>query len=185
MGCKFFSFAVHNCSEDSCPYVVGCKKVIWFPLLTPLSLGWLYFTWWGGIGWGESNSPLPPPPPPFNSMPLQTLLHAQEWHSGQKEVSMHWWKFFLLIQGREGDLPPICQAVHSQVHFVSADAVYTQLEAGAASLNNFYFSPLSGGISHVIKMLQPNVTGRILSPSLSYVCICGFSLCNLFLLLLK
>ncbi|XP_053143364.1 midasin isoform X2 [Hemicordylus capensis] len=44
------------------------------------------------------------------------------------------------------------------------DSVYTQLEAGAASLNNFYFSPLSGGISNVIKMLQPNMTDEHVIP---------------------
>uniref|UniRef100_A0A8D0DW25 Midasin n=1 Tax=Salvator merianae TaxID=96440 RepID=A0A8D0DW25_SALMN len=44
------------------------------------------------------------------------------------------------------------------------DLVYTQLEAGAASLNNFYFSPLSGGISNVIKMLQPNMTDEHVIP---------------------
>ncbi|XP_072854872.2 midasin isoform X1 [Pogona vitticeps] len=44
------------------------------------------------------------------------------------------------------------------------DSVHTQLEAGAASLNNFYFSPLSGGISNVIKMLQPNVTDEHVIP---------------------
>uniref|UniRef100_A0A670YNZ0 Midasin n=1 Tax=Pseudonaja textilis TaxID=8673 RepID=A0A670YNZ0_PSETE len=44
------------------------------------------------------------------------------------------------------------------------DSVYTQLEAGAASLNNFYFSPLSSGISNVIKMLQPNMTDEHVIP---------------------
>uniref|UniRef100_A0A8D2KWR3 Midasin n=1 Tax=Varanus komodoensis TaxID=61221 RepID=A0A8D2KWR3_VARKO len=44
------------------------------------------------------------------------------------------------------------------------ESVYTQLEAGAASLNNFYFSPLSGGISNVIKMLQPNMTDEHVIP---------------------
>ncbi|KAJ7341746.1 hypothetical protein JRQ81_006597 [Phrynocephalus forsythii] len=44
------------------------------------------------------------------------------------------------------------------------DSVHTQLEAGAASLNNFYFSPLSGGISNVIKMLQPNMTDEHVIP---------------------
>uniref|UniRef100_A0A670YJS1 Midasin n=1 Tax=Pseudonaja textilis TaxID=8673 RepID=A0A670YJS1_PSETE len=37
-------------------------------------------------------------------------------------------------------------------------------EAGAASLNNFYFSPLSSGISNVIKMLQPNMTDEHVIP---------------------
>ncbi|KAH0622150.1 hypothetical protein JD844_024188 [Phrynosoma platyrhinos] len=44
------------------------------------------------------------------------------------------------------------------------DSVYTILEAGAASLSNFYFSPLSGGISNVIKMLQPNMTDEHVIP---------------------
>ncbi|XP_061479315.1 midasin isoform X2 [Rhineura floridana] len=44
------------------------------------------------------------------------------------------------------------------------DSVYTELEAGAASLNNFYFSPLSGAISNVIKMLQPNMTDEHVIP---------------------
>ncbi|XP_060128572.1 midasin isoform X2 [Zootoca vivipara] len=44
------------------------------------------------------------------------------------------------------------------------DSVYTQLEAGAASLNNFYFSPLSGAISNVIKLLQPNMTDEHVIP---------------------
>ncbi|XP_042318311.1 midasin isoform X2 [Sceloporus undulatus] len=44
------------------------------------------------------------------------------------------------------------------------DSVYTVLEAGAASLSNFYFSPLSGGISNVIKMLQPNMTDEHVIP---------------------
>ncbi|XP_013912735.1 PREDICTED: midasin-like, partial [Thamnophis sirtalis] len=44
------------------------------------------------------------------------------------------------------------------------DSVYTQLEAGAASLNNFYFSPLSSGIGNVIKMLQPKMTDEHVIP---------------------
>ncbi|KAG8124032.1 hypothetical protein E2320_019500 [Naja naja] len=43
-------------------------------------------------------------------------------------------------------------------------SVYAQLEAGAASLNNFYFSPLSSRISNVIKMLQPNMTDEHVIP---------------------
>lgn len=61
--------------------------------------------------------------------------------------------------------------MHSTL-LLSTDSVYTQLEAGAASLNNFYFSPLSGGISNVIKMLQPNMTGKMLSPSLAFASPC-------------
>uniref|UniRef100_A0A8C8S1Z5 Midasin n=1 Tax=Pelusios castaneus TaxID=367368 RepID=A0A8C8S1Z5_9SAUR len=38
------------------------------------------------------------------------------------------------------------------------DSVQTTLEAGAASLNSFYSSPLPAGISNVIKLLQPNMT---------------------------
>ncbi|XP_062836825.1 midasin isoform X1 [Anolis carolinensis] len=44
------------------------------------------------------------------------------------------------------------------------DSVYIFLESGAASLNNFYFSPLSSGISNVIKMLQPNITDEHVIP---------------------
>ncbi|XP_054829779.1 midasin [Eublepharis macularius] len=42
--------------------------------------------------------------------------------------------------------------------------VHTQLEAGAASLNNLYFSPLFSGISNVIKMLQPHTTDEHVIP---------------------
>uniref|UniRef100_A0A8C3T0K3 Midasin AAA ATPase 1 n=1 Tax=Chelydra serpentina TaxID=8475 RepID=A0A8C3T0K3_CHESE len=44
------------------------------------------------------------------------------------------------------------------------DSVCTQLEAGAASLNSFYSSPLSAGISNVIKLLQPNMTDEHVMP---------------------
>ncbi|XP_074982679.1 midasin isoform X2 [Caretta caretta] len=44
------------------------------------------------------------------------------------------------------------------------DSVRTQLEAGAASLNSFYSSPLSAGISSVIKLLQPNITDEHVMP---------------------
>ncbi|XP_067386141.1 midasin isoform X2 [Emydura macquarii macquarii] len=44
------------------------------------------------------------------------------------------------------------------------DSVHTQLKAGAAALSNFYSSPLSAGISNVIKLLQPNMTDEHVMP---------------------
>jgi len=39
------------------------------------------------------------------------------------------------------------------------DPVRIQLEAGAVALGSFYASPLSSGISNMIKLLQPTMTG--------------------------
>uniref|UniRef100_K7FQC1 Midasin n=1 Tax=Pelodiscus sinensis TaxID=13735 RepID=K7FQC1_PELSI len=44
------------------------------------------------------------------------------------------------------------------------DSAQTQLEVGAASLKSFYSSPLSAGISNVIKLLQPNTTDEHVMP---------------------
>lgn len=41
----------------------------------------------------------------------------------------------------------------------SADLVRTQVEAGAVALGSFYASSLSSGISNMIKLLQPSMTG--------------------------
>lgn len=40
-----------------------------------------------------------------------------------------------------------------------ADSVRIQLEAGAVALGCFYASPLSSGVSNMIKLLQPTMTG--------------------------
>lgn len=40
-----------------------------------------------------------------------------------------------------------------------ADSVRIQLEAGAVALGCFYASPLSSGVSNMMKLLQPNMTG--------------------------
>lgn len=39
------------------------------------------------------------------------------------------------------------------------DSVRIQLEAGAVALGSFYASPLSSGVSNMIKLLQPTMTG--------------------------
>lgn len=39
------------------------------------------------------------------------------------------------------------------------DPVRIQLEAGAVALGSFYASPLSSGVSNMIKLLQPTMTG--------------------------
>ncbi|XP_048793738.1 midasin isoform X1 [Lagopus muta] len=44
------------------------------------------------------------------------------------------------------------------------DSVRIQLEAGAAALGSFYASPLSSGISNMIKLLQPTMTDEHVMP---------------------
>ncbi|XP_010150908.1 PREDICTED: midasin, partial [Eurypyga helias] len=44
------------------------------------------------------------------------------------------------------------------------DAVRIQLEAGAVALSSFYASPLSSGVSNMIKLLQPTMTDEHVMP---------------------
>lgn len=57
------------------------------------------------------------------------------------------------------------------------DSVRIQLEAGAAALGSFYASPLSSGISNMIKLLQPTMTGTFEIILIKEICasfICSF-----------
>jgi len=53
-----------------------------------------------------------------------------------------------------------CSTAYTYVLLPSpTDAVRIQLEAGAVALGSFYASPLSSGVSNMIKLLQPTMTG--------------------------
>ena len=62
-------------------------------------------------------------------------------------------KLFLFIYAK-------CSVFYTCVFSPSpTDPVRIQLEAGAVALGSFYASPLSSGVSNMIKLLQPTMTG--------------------------